>query len=421
MEYAIDYFAAHSGLHRLIVDMHSLYARHNRVFGSVRISSPTLEEEQALSTFFERDYENQALIRISMGDFERQLAKTFGAEVNLEDFLRLSAYSPPMQKRFPPGNNKDIFADTIQHKLLPAFANTRASAWLMEVSLQNNRHYKPWIKQFETDPITVISHIGKAADLINHLPNQVTPLPHFATQYVCNPSGLDFHSALGALFSRALAYCFAAPIPRTVEDAIALYLQGGLLTQGVMCRVAVKGLITPDPICALYNNLNQSHVLTLEDMTRITHATAHHHRVYVLENALVFAMVLEQLPDTQATILSPMDIYNPAFTRLLEVLCQNPATRIYYAGNMDHKGLAQADKLYQKFGKQFIPWRYTKADYTMAIEKSGHFSTLEKKELAMHHEDLALILSQIRKKGKVGGILPLVPLLVSDIRKGGAS
>jgi len=400
---AVEFFKREKGFSRLLTEMSNMYARHGRAFGAVRLTSPTSEEERALSSFFERDYFDQALIRISLGDFERQLVRAFSAEIKLSEFFAEYAGRDTSSTLY---KNKDAFTDMLYKKILPKYESTQAASWVSDVAAHMRRTYKPWVEQYANEPDKVLDMIDNVAALINHLPAEASPiqLSDFAARFTNSPYTLDFNGEHSALFLRALAHRFNVAVPYSIEESIGLYLKAGLLTCGVLCQVAVLGL-----------DENAARVLTLENVVQLRQAKAHGGEVFIIENPLVFASVCERLRDVKCTLVSPMGSHNPAFIWLLELFCAS-GCNLHYAGNIDYKGLIQADKLYLKFGKQFVPWRYAKADYELIIAQNSNLLPDERKDLAMHNEDLALMLSQMRKTGKVASSMPLVPHLAEDIR-----
>jgi len=410
----IEFFTSHGGFTRLLAAMANTYARHGRAFGAVRLVSPSAEEEKAISEFFGRDYFDQALIRISLGDFERRLTK-----VSDIDLAHLLAKYTDANLEIRNTTDKDSFADALQTELLPSYRFTRAESWLNDVSTHMRRTYKPWVKKYATEPHKVLSMVNNVAQLINNLPMTHPPmyLSDFVAKYTNTLQVIDFNSEYEALFLRALAHSFETSVPHNINGRISLYLKAGLLTGGVVCQVTVQGIISSDIICTFYNSLNQAHVLTLENILHLSDISAYNNKVFIIDNPLMFSAVSEQMRGTACTLISSMGNHNPAFFCLLDLFCNCGDVSLYYSGNMDYKGLAFADKLHLQFGKQFIPWRYSKPDYELIIEQSSSLLPDERKDLAMHNEDLALILSQIRKTGKIASSLPLVPHLVSDIKK----
>jgi len=404
----VEYFKQKKGFDRLITDMTALYTRYGRVYGAVRLANPTAEEEKCLSDFFERDYFNQALIRISLGDFARQLQKKF--DMKLEELLM---QYPGKYSDAAPANSKDAFMEDIIKTLMPKYENTFAVLWLVELAANMRRTYKVWVQKYANEPTKVLLMVDKVAELlinlpVNKEPNQIVPLTKFSTQFLGSQYELnifDTGSDYNALFLRALAHHFSMTLPYNIEDTIALYLKAGLLTGGVLCQVAVQGM----------SDFNMAQIFTLENITclaKMPQIKSYGGRVFIIESPPVFASVAEHLRDVNCTLVSPMGSHNPAFLLLLEQFCKQGDT-LYYAGNMDYKGLAQADKLFLKFGKQFVPWRYSKEDYELTI--SAGLLPDEKKSLSMHHDALALVLSQMRKKGRAADAMILVPLLVKDI------
>lgn len=420
-----EIFANNDGFARLLYEMATIYARHGRIYGAVRLANPTVEEEEAISAFFDRDYYNQALIRISLGDFSRQLANKY-PQLNFAAVLE--GYLPPHGVASPPQSTKNTFAESVLEQCAK-YKNTAAWPWIEEVCAMR-RTYKYWVEAFFYRPQQTIEDIFSVAEILLNLPDECEPVPllSFGAKYLQNPSDLTPRGRLGPLFMRAIAHRFNVPLP-SVATATELYLMAGLVTGGSMYQVLVKNLTAyrktskknseKCKICEIYSNNGQIHVLTLENIVQFM-KTSEFGMVYIIENATVFAAVCEELGSTAQTIICPHDNgmdRNPAFNRLVALLA-SANNKLYYAGNMDYSGLARADKLYQKYGKQFIPWRYTKEDYELMLAGTSSLLPKEKGELALLNEDLALILSQLRKTGKLPDRTQLVPLLVDDIRSG---
>jgi uncharacterized protein (TIGR02679 family) len=198
-----------------------------------------------------------------------------------------------------------------------------------------------------------------------------------------------------------------------LEESIQLYWQAGLLSNGVLNQVTVSGIVA-DKACAHYDSLGEAHVLTLENISRFTKVAVYKKKVFVVESASVFALLCEQLRGLRCTLVCASPGLNAALDRLLSLCCESGA-ELYYSGNMDFKGLTLGESLYLRFGKQFVPWRYGKEDYELALTQSDTLMPDEKRNVAFHNEAFASILSHIRKKGKTAGHLPLVKLLAEDI------
>jgi len=399
--------------------MFDLYNRYGRCFSAVRLPRPSLEEETALSMFFKRDYYDQALIRIGLAEFERRIQKVFGYEGGLDSILGayfgrvITALAEPLgdSPRY-----KDAFTRAIRDDLLPRFEDTPAAAWLREMLAHMRRTYRQWADQFPHEPEQVLQLVSQVCEAFNALPEgQLLRLSDFATKHLGDPRILDFHSQHGPLFLRALAYKYDVSVPTVLEDSIKLYLQAGLLSDGVLSLVTLRGLISDDAACYFYDQLGEAHVLTLENICRINSARAYGDKVFVLENPHVFSAICERLSGFNCTLVCASEGLNPALEHLLE-LCTQAGAVIYYAGNMDYKGLTLADKVFLRFGKAFIPWRYGRADYELLFAGNDYLLPDDRKDLAMHNEELASLLSLLRKKGKSASSLPLVGVLAEDIR-----
>ena len=415
----VQYLKSDSGFERLVNGMFDLYSRYGRCFSAVRLARPTREEENALSVFFKRDYYDQALIRIGLAEFERQIQKVFSYEEGLDTVLTAYMGRPVMAQNEPPSDShryKDAFTRTIRDDLLPRFEDTPAAAWLREMLAHMRRTYRQWADQFPHEPEQVLATVASVCEVINVLPQgELVRLSDFAAKHLDDPRALDFHSTLGPLFLRALAYRYEASVPTVLEDSIKLYLQAGLLSDGVLSQVTVRGVRSEDDACAFFDKLGEAHVLTLENICRLEDARAYGDKVFILENPHVFSALCERLRGFNCTLVCASEGLNPALERILELFTQSGAVLIY-AGNMDYKGLTMADKVFLRFGKAFIPWRYGRADYEQLFTGNDYLLPDDRKDLAMHNEDLASLLSLLRKKGKSAPSLPLVGLFAEDIR-----
>ena len=415
----INYLRSDSGFERLMNGMFDLYNRYGRCFSAVRLSRPTLEEETAMSVLFKRDYYDQALIRIGLAEFERQIQKVFRFDGGLDAILgayfgrNVSAQAEPV---IDSPRYKDAFTRAIRDDLLPRFEDTPAAAWLREMLAHMRRTYRQWADQFPHEPEQVLNTVSQVCEVYNALPQeQLVRLSDFAAQHLGDPRMLDFHSLHGPLFLRALAFKYDASVPTILEDSIKLFLQARLLSDGVLSLVTLRGIKSDDEACNFYDQLGEAHVLTLENVCRLNSARAYGDKVFVVENPHVFSAICERLSGLSCTLVCASDGLNPAMEYLLE-LCVNSGAVIYYAGNMDYKGLTLADKVFLRFGKAFIPWRYGRADYEMLFTGNDYLLPDDRKDLAMHNEELASLLSLLRKKGKSASSLPLVGVLAEDIR-----
>ncbi|MCL2198319.1 MAG: TIGR02679 domain-containing protein [Defluviitaleaceae bacterium] len=391
----IQFFRQKPGFKRLLAAMLDVYMQHNRVFGAARLSEPSTEEETVISEFFKRDYYDQALIRISLADFERQVHKNFGTTIPLENIL--SAYAGKPIK--PPKVNKPgTFSAMVLSEVFPKFEGTAAEQWVKEISLQTRRAYRPWAEQYITSAEKVLTMISTVAKIINTMKDEYTTLSEFSIKHMDAENALDFTSPHGQLFLKALASKFKQPAPEAIEDCISLHLRAKLISCGMLSGVTVKTA-----------GKSQARVLTLENLYINPKLDDFGEKIFIVEDPLIFAKLCTE----NATIICPTSGHNAAFMYLLKQL----DTPFYYSGNMTYKGLEQADKLYLEFGKSFIPWRYDHEDYELILTGDFMFLPDEKRSLALHNDTLASLLSHIRKTGKTANSMPLVPRYLQDIRR----
>ena len=423
----VSYFKSAAGFSRLMDGLLDTFVRYERCFGAVRLMKPTQEEEKCVSEFFRRDYYNQALIRIGLADFERQVQKVFSEEIQLGTLLE-AYFQKRIVRRTNARENMNAFSIYIENELLPKQTGKPAAGWLREILAHMRRSYRHWAEQYLSDPKKISDAMENLCGAVNEiiLINKKNPAPsnagsvsEFSLKHTGSARALDISGEYGPLFIRALAWMADAPYPAASEDAIALYLQAGLLADGVMSQATARGLVgftneKQDEVCAAYNKKREAAVWTLENLNNFSKIKPFGEKVFVTENLAVFSAVNERTCDLDRTLVCAANGLNPALTMLLDKLCASGA-RVYYSCDMDYQGLCVADKIYLRYPRQFVPWRLSKADYEKIISDSDFYMTDKQKELGLHNEELASLLSAMRKAGKTALQSALVEELASDV------
>ncbi|MCL1843878.1 MAG: TIGR02679 domain-containing protein [Defluviitaleaceae bacterium] len=426
-----QYFKSREGFGRLLGLMYDVYGVHGRVFGAVRLTNPAREEETAVSEFFNRDYYNQALIRIALADFERQIHNVFSSQVQLGEFLEnYHAKTSNKNALHKPGD----FSHAVL-EILPKFENTHAEVWLKEIAAQTRKTYRAWADRHSSAPAAVLKEITNVAAAINNLPIDTGPPIEACNASYEYPSGkklvplaeflqgyglFDFSGISAQLFQKALACRYQVPAPAGTEDDINLHLRGGILANGFSSSVTVRGISAvthdgkKDLACEYYNNLNQAHVLTLENLSRFKSCEAHDCKAFVTENPVSFSTLIQhQVSSKNTLILAGAQNFSAAFMYLAKLLKAANVT-FCYSGEFNSKSLERADKLYLQYGRGFKPWRYNIEAYTQILKDKTSILPDEKTLPALHNEELASLLSYMRKVGKTASSLPLLPQLISD-------
>lgn len=422
----LEFFRQNTEFDRLLSGMSDMYIRYGRSYGAVRLAHPSVEEEAAISTFFDRDYYNQSVMRISLAEFERQLQKKWSPTATLADLLESYFPNNIAPEAIKPQKNTDALANQINEALIPAYKNTRAESWLAEVLANIRQGYKIWARKYLVSPVETIEMFRIVSHAINNLPEANAKrmrLSEFSLAFANSHDAFSFHGIYGSLFLRALSHCYNENIAHTLEESISLYLRAGLMSNGLSSQVMVLGLNAksgdgiPDPACSYYSKINEPHILTLENIIRFEQIEAYNQKVFIIENPSICAALIDRIGNKSHTLVCPINGHNAAFMRLLEIIPSS--TIMYYAGNINYNSLALADKLYLKFTKNFKPWRYSKSDYEKILEKNSTMLQDKKKDLSLHNETLASLLSQLRKKGRTASSMPLVPLFAEDILEEG--
>jgi hypothetical protein len=142
------------------------------------------------------------------------------------------------------------------------------------------------------------------------------------------------------------------------------------------------------------------------------------HVIRELEEKGVYAV--SNISGCPGSVICIENTVNAASSLLLELVAASGAD-IYYSGDMDYSGLALGDRLYLAHPKQFKPWRYDKADYERVVTDNDFYLPEHKKDQGLHNEELAALLSLMRKKGRTASQMALLKDLVNDIKNPGAA
>ena len=417
MDEWVAYFK-NNGFTRLMEGLYDLYVRHERCFGAARLSHPAPEEEKAISEFFKRDYYNQALIRISLADFERQARKVLSPNFTLAALLE--AYFGGELIRRPGPQPANAFSLYVENEMTARYKGTEAGEWLREVATHVRRVYRKWADLYRHEPEKVEEMINTVCGALNRLPVKKR-LSAFALETAGDVHALDAANNAGQLFVRALIKKYSAAHPVTPEEYSALYYKAGLLTDGALSYVTARGLTAyrdgfPDEAAGAYDKRNEPYMLTLENLDGITAVEAYGGKAFVMDNLSVFTAVSERTRNVKCTLICAAGGVNCAFTALLDKLNASGAA-LYYAGGMDYAGLCRADRVYLTYPQRFIPWRYGRDDYEKNLTENDFFPPDSKKDAGLHNETLASLLSLMRKRGKAAAQAGLVPDMAEDILK----
>jgi len=407
MESIIGFFTESVGFERVLKLMYATYGRYERVFGAIRLTDPTKEEEEVLSSFFQRDYYNQALIRISLADFERQLLKKFPyANTSLAKLLEVYNNMPALQQKRKKPKHVSTLSAAIAAELLPVFENTTAQEWLLDISRQTRREYRLLADLHYSQPEIAIERMQLVCNAINALPKgSLIPLAEFSETVSNKRDTYNFETPCGQLLLKALALNFEQITPTKTEDCIKLHLQAGLLSYAKISGVIIHGL-----------SKKNTNAFTLENLVNLEDFSTPAKKVLIFEEPVTFNAVCEHLGDR--ALIAVHSIGGGVSAALMFLLSKlaKKGVSFMFAGNFTFDSLIVADKLHKELGKAFIPWRYTREDYEYAVEaESGGAVLRERKHSSLNNDTLASILSLIRKTGRTASSLPLIEKYLNDI------
>ncbi|MFF2533770.1 TIGR02679 domain-containing protein [Brevibacillus sp. NPDC058079] len=138
-------------------------------------------------------------------------------------------------------------------------------------------------------------------------------------------------------------------------------------------------------------------------------------KVFILENSGVYSGLMDELKDNLVPLVCTHGEFKLSGILLVERLVESDC-EIYYAGDLDVKGLQMAYRLKKKYSKHIHYWRMNKADYEHAVSDT---SLLNKPHLleTIADEELNDLVKELQISGKAGFQEKLIPFYLEDINK----
>ncbi|SIT03352.1 TIGR02679 family protein [Alicyclobacillus vulcanalis] len=256
-----------------------------------------------------------------------------------------------------------------------------------------------WRKQFaEIGRVPHLEDVLRVLSALDPPPDPPVRLPILAARYLGDPHALDRTNPAGKMLFAWLAWRYGgmdADEPDSVDDA-----DGPAQDEGTSETVRAFGLragIRLDDLSPVVHVANwpgtdeRPMVFTLALLERAPLQQIPP-RLLVVENPAVFAELAER---ARAPVVCSYGWPNAAVLRLFDAATSAGAV-LWYSGDFDLGGLRIGRSLWQRYGRQWVPWRFDSAMYTSCVSfgrvplSEGERSQLARLQGSLWDPELAL-------------------------------
>lgn len=420
---AVSYFRSNRGFHRLFDRFKYKYRELGTIGGTVVLQNLLPVERNALTGFFRRDYMGRKSATIKLEKFQKALDGTRFDGLLLEDILfgyfgeEELVSNKERRTRFQE-EREDYF-----NRVLAKFENTMAGGWLKHTLREKSGAYHILAQKYDVDKEKLLPDIETVCRGLNQLPvlsGKKVRLPVFASMVSANPHAFDENTSCGQIFLHAIAYLFGAGRPINAGEKAELYYAAGILYDEVSNSVLLNGLRacyhgTPHPGWEGFYACREPLQISLANLSTVDRIISPCGVVYILENAGVFAAVLDGISNRNPPLVCTYGQIRISSLVLLDMLAKE-GTKLFYSGDFDPEGLQIADKLKERYGDQLDLWRYDVSDYEKAISHETISQTRLKKMDRLRNPKLIRLSGAIQQSGRAGYQESILSDLTRDIK-----
>lgn len=247
------------------------------------------------------------------------------------------------------------------------------------------------------------------------------PLAVFAAEISGNPHYFDRGTTAGMLFVHGICFWKNMEYPKSAYQWRKLLMEVSVIPDNVSSMVHAYGLkmltrkdrhLAYDVFC----ERKEPYVITMENMKEIIGVQPVGKKVYVVENEMVFSYLLNNLRDSDCTLLCTSGQPRSVVQVLIPYILAG-GTEVYYSGDADPDGIRIADRLWKKFGDHFHIWRMSPDDYEKSLSKEKIGDTGKTKLENMKHPVLKKTAECMREKLLAGYQENILKELLEDIKQ----
>lgn len=410
---------------RCMKELRKKWESYGRAAGSILLKKASEEERRAIGGIVGKVFVDET-VKITFQEFERGLQKTRFAPIDmkcvLEDYFESPLYTNQEQKAKVQVEKDVFFNELFAYFEGCAEKTSVVPAWIRELQCRKKFGYQILIKEFarnSKEAELLVRNVGKALIWLEKRDGEENLLAVFAAEVSGNPHYFDRGSTAAQLLTHAVCFWKNFTMPQNAYEWRECMQAVGLVSDSIASMVHVLGvqIETADglhPAYEAFYHRREPYVLTAENLKSITKVKADGHKVYVVENEMVFLYLAENTRKYNAAILCTSGQLRVAAFQVLAHLAKSGAV-IYYSGDLDPEGMDIADRLWQRYGEAVHLWRMNAEDYDKSISEEKLSDRRLAKLDRLKNPILCSTAESVRRERRAGYQENLLEDLLEDI------
>ena len=423
----VKYFKSKEEYNRTFEQMKKKWKNYGRSAGFVILDNPSESEKELLGGFLGRDFNNNKKIKFLMSDFEKALSETKYKNITLYDLLE--AYFGEKlitNKEFKTekiNEKSDFFTATIKNISSKYGNECKSVQWLKNVKENKNYGYKIIISEYEkseTEISNILFNVCSAFEYLGRVSENGVRLAVLAAEITRNPHYFDRNLIAGKLLIQLLSFLQNKSGNMSAEEILQLYYSYGIKPDDISSFTTAYGirLYTENGIHNAYSEFiknNESYVITMSNLGKITGADCESKKVFVFENQTVFSHICEKLQNQKISALCTSGQMKTASLLLIDMLCRSDC-EIFYSGDTDPEGILIANKIVCRNPDKIRPWRMTVQDYYNSISDKAVTDERLSQLDSVTDKRLLDVCCALKKEKRAGYQEQLIDKMLEDIK-----
>lgn len=429
----VQYFRSNPEFKRLFQELKEKYRSLGTIGGTIRLDNLQPGEAMALTGLLRKDYSRRKTAELKVTDIAAALDRTKFTGLNLVEVVRAywdgEIIPKKLERHTYQTRRQEFFA-----RIMEEFPDQTFHTWLNRTLTTGDNAYKLLITRYDQEPERLrrdLLNLGRALNELPVLGGEKLQLSLFASKITSDPHYFDDGTFTGELLVYGLMDIYGISKPQTAVEKAELLYRGGLYNNELMNFTICSGLLGYQPGGAPHQGwlgfyrVGEPLQVSLGSLSRLERVESPGKVVFVVENPVVFSVLLEKWRSTGRWIDGSLDAGPPlvctngqvnlAALVLLDLLIKDSGTRLYYSGDFDPEGILIADKLKCRYGVRLHLWRYTELDYRKTISGQKISAPRLKQLGKLKNEELIGLGEVMNREGYAGYQELLVEELWKDV------
>lgn len=380
-----DLCRSNSMMDSLIKEVRKKYISLGRLSGTVSIK--VIEEEKnLLERLFSSNIEKETF-SIKVKYMISQIKKTKYSVDDFHDFLEYYFYETIISKKEKEKSEEDKLNNLIASLKKEVDDDLGSFLELIKSNHPFTFNIKKLLREDEILSLEVIMSINKVIktmkDSFDEKNVAKIRLALLSADVTGDPHYFDIGGKPGNILLNYLAWNKNVDkVPTYSEGKYKLLYDFGIIPDSLSSNTICYGVILREKNYTRSYSIDhqknrEPFVLTLSNLAKVTEALPQSHRVYVIENQMVFSELIDRINKKRRNGNKSKNNYSPtiictsgqlklASWILLDLIAKNPNVKILYSGDIDPEGLLIADKVLERY-EIAEPWLMDKSSYEKGI------------------------------------------------------